>query len=77
MVGTLDSFIMIVHLTEPNFPTEPADSLTSCGIDSISFAQIRGRVMNRLEVEIPMMFLSDSFTVNDMICHVIDKSNVS
>ena len=56
------------------FPPEPADSLTSCGIDSISFAQIRGRVMNRLEVEIPTMFLSDSFTVNDMISHVIDKS---
>lgn len=29
--------------------------------------------MNRLEVDIPMMFLSDSFTVNDMISHVIDK----
>lgn len=30
--------------------------------------------MNRLGVEIPMIFLSDSLTVNDMISHVVDKS---
>ena len=30
--------------------------------------------MNRLEVEIPMKFLSDSFSVNDMISHVINQS---
>ena len=51
------------------FPTEPADSLTLCGIDSISFAQIRGSVMNRLSGN-PY---ADSFTVNDLISHVIDK----
>jgi len=69
---TLDILRTVLEL-RPSEHLELGDSLTSCGIDSISFAQIRGRVMNRLEVEIPMMFLSDSFTVNDMISHVIDK----
>lgn len=30
--------------------------------------------MNRLEVEMPMVFLSDSFTISDMISHVVDTS---
>jgi hypothetical protein len=52
---------LVVQFTEllywAVFPAEPAGSFISCGIDSISSAQIRGRTMNRLEVEIPMKFL--------------------
>ncbi|CAA7264466.1 unnamed protein product [Cyclocybe aegerita] len=57
----------------PSDAFELADSLTSCGIDSISFAQIRGRVMNELRVDIPMMYLSDSFTVSDVFGHVVER----
>jgi len=49
---------------------EPSDSLISCGIDSISFAQVRGKVMNQLEVEVPMKFLSDSFTIGEIVEYV-------
>ncbi|RDB30947.1 6-deoxyerythronolide-B synthase EryA1, modules 1 and 2 [Hypsizygus marmoreus] len=43
------------------------ESVTSCGMDSIAFAQARGRVLKAIGVEIPMLYLSDSYTMNDMI----------
>lgn len=53
---------------------ELSDSLVSCGIDSIAFAQIRGKIMNDLDVQVPMMFLSDSFTIREMIDHIVEKA---
>ena len=50
--------------------SEPSDSLISCGVDSISFAQVRGKVTNQLEVEVPMKFLSDSFTIGEIVEYV-------
>ncbi|KDR66938.1 hypothetical protein GALMADRAFT_232329 [Galerina marginata CBS 339.88] len=58
---------------KPSEKLETADSLTACGIDSISFAQIRGKIMNELEIEVPMLFLSDSFTILEMIAYVVGK----
>jgi len=52
---------------------ETGESLTSCGIDSISFAQIRGKVMADLEIELPMIFLSETHTIQDMIQYVEKK----
>ncbi|KAF9557920.1 ketoacyl-synt-domain-containing protein [Agrocybe pediades] len=49
------------------------DSLTAFGIDSISFAQIKGKVMNELQVEIPMMFLSDTFSILEMMDYISNK----
>jgi len=52
---------------------ETGESLTNCGVDSISFAQIRGKVMIDLKIEIPMTFLSETYTIQDMIQHVEKK----
>ena len=52
---------------------ETGESLTSCGIDSISFAQIRGKVMADLEIELPMIYLSETHTIQDMIQYVEKK----
>ncbi|KAF8216995.1 hypothetical protein K438DRAFT_1798123 [Mycena galopus ATCC 62051] len=43
------------------------DSLSAYGIDSIAFGQIRAAVKRRLGVEVPLVYLSDAFTVNQMI----------
>lgn len=49
-------------------------SLVSSGIDSISFAQVRGQVNRELGLEIPMMFLSEAYTIRDMIESVVESS---
>ncbi|KAF8217016.1 hypothetical protein K438DRAFT_2007710 [Mycena galopus ATCC 62051] len=48
-------------------PLELNYSLSACGIDSIAFGQIRAAVKKRLGVEVPLVYLSDAFTLNDMI----------
>ncbi|KAF8962893.1 KR domain-containing protein [Flammula alnicola] len=73
--GTLSNILRTVLELKPTEKLEPMDSLTSCGIDSISFAQIRGRVMNQLGVEVPMKYLSDSFTISEMTTHVEGSYN--
>lgn len=51
--------------------------MTACGIDSIAFAQIRGRVMHQLGVEVPTKFLSDTFTVREMMDYVVGHYTTS
>ncbi|KAJ6550872.1 KR domain-containing protein [Mycena vulgaris] len=51
-------------------PLELHESLTACGIDSIAFGQIRAKVLKQLGVDVPLVFLSDAFTLNDMIANV-------
>jgi acyl carrier protein len=63
-------FSFFLYVSSDNRLAEPSDSLISCGIDSISFAQVRGKVMNQLEVEVPMKFLSDSFTIGEIVEYV-------
>ncbi|RDB30951.1 hypothetical protein Hypma_000134 [Hypsizygus marmoreus] len=48
---------------------ELEESLTSCGMDSIAFAQARGHVLKAIGVDIPMLYLSDAYSMNDMISH--------
>jgi acyl carrier protein len=49
-----------------------SESMVSYGIDSIAFTQIRTRVMKDFGVDVPMVFLSDAFTVRDVIKNVSD-----
>ncbi|KAF8190650.1 hypothetical protein K438DRAFT_1970946 [Mycena galopus ATCC 62051] len=51
-------------------PLELNESLSACGVDSIAFGQIRAAVMKRLGVDVPLVYLSDAFTVNDMIGNI-------
>ncbi|KAJ7760901.1 hypothetical protein DFH07DRAFT_1059948 [Mycena maculata] len=59
----------VLEVTESE-PLELSDSLTACGIDSIAFGQIRAAVLKELGVAVPMVYLSDAFSVNDMIRNV-------
>ena len=54
-------------------PLDTAASLTSCGGDSITFAQFKGEVLKELEVDVPMVYLSDIFTINDMINNILEN----
>ncbi|KAK0199304.1 polyketide synthetase [Desarmillaria ectypa] len=49
------------------------ESLTSSGIDSIAFAQIRGRLLKDIGADVPMVYLSDEFSMKDMITSVCEK----
>jgi len=48
------------------------DPLTSCGADSITFAQFKGQVLKELDVDVPVMYLSDDYTINDMIINIVE-----
>jgi len=56
-------------------PTERLDTnepLTSCGADSITFAQFKGQVLKELDVDVPVMYLSDDYTIDDMVEKVVE-----
>ncbi|KAJ7634663.1 hypothetical protein FB45DRAFT_909481 [Roridomyces roridus] len=55
-------------------PLELNDSMTATGIDSIAFGQIRGAVLKQLGVDIPLVYLSDAFTLNDMLAYVQESA---
>ncbi|KAJ7040667.1 hypothetical protein C8F04DRAFT_1391530 [Mycena alexandri] len=46
------------------------ESLSACGVDSIAFGQIRTAVAKELGVDVPLVYLSDAFSVSDMIGNV-------
>ncbi|KAJ7101451.1 hypothetical protein B0H15DRAFT_411968 [Mycena belliarum] len=50
------------------------EPLTACGLDSIAFAQVRSKVSKRIGVDVPLVFLSDAFTLNDMIVNVQESA---
>ncbi|KAF9012764.1 hypothetical protein BDQ17DRAFT_1321707 [Cyathus striatus] len=54
-----------------NDPFDVEESLISCGVDSISFAQMQGNVLQMPGVEIPVRYLSESFSVNRMLVDVL------
>ncbi|KAK0216459.1 polyketide synthetase [Armillaria nabsnona] len=49
------------------------ESLTASGIDSIAFAQIRGRLLKDIGADVPMVYLSDVFSMKDMVTSVCEK----
>ncbi|KAJ7644124.1 hypothetical protein FB45DRAFT_824078 [Roridomyces roridus] len=50
---------------------ELGESLTALGVDSIAFGQIRGAVLREHGVEVPLVYLSDAFSMHDMIDNVV------
>ena len=52
---------------------DTAEPLTSCGADSITFAQFKGQILKELEVDVPMVYLSDSFTISEMINNILES----
>lgn len=56
-----------------SFSPDLESSLTSLGIDSIAFTQVRGKVLRELGIEIPMVYLSDVFTIQDVATNVCER----
>lgn len=56
---------------------ELGEPLTSLGADSITFAQFKGQVLKEFEVDVPMVYLSDSYTISDMINNVLETYGVA
>ncbi|KAK0461978.1 uncharacterized protein EV420DRAFT_1665682 [Desarmillaria tabescens] len=50
-----------------------SETLNARGVDSIMFAQLRKRIGEGFGIEIPMIYLSDVFTMEDMINFLISE----
>lgn len=48
------------------------EPLTSCGADSITFAQFKNQVLKELGVDVPIVYLSDDYTINDMTANIVE-----
>ena len=55
--------------------TDTNEPLTSCGGDSITFAQFKGHVLRELEVDVPITYLSEDYSIDDMITNILDTCN--
>ncbi|THU90635.1 KR-domain-containing protein [Dendrothele bispora CBS 962.96] len=49
------------------------ESLNSCGVDSICFAQIQAQVISDWGVDIPIAYLSDTFKIRELIDYVFAR----
>lgn len=47
------------------------------GADSITFAQFKGQVLKEFQVDVPMIYLSDGYTISDMINNVLESYGVA
>ncbi|KAF8811343.1 ketoacyl-synt-domain-containing protein [Phlegmacium glaucopus] len=70
---TIIDILRVALELQPNEKLDTAEPLTSCGADSITFAQFKGQVLKELEVDVPMVYLSDAFTINDMINNILQS----
>ncbi|PPQ99823.1 hypothetical protein CVT24_009617 [Panaeolus cyanescens] len=57
---------------QPNEKLELVEPLTACGADSITFAQFKGQILKELAIDVPMMYLSEAYTINDMVSFILD-----
>ncbi|KAF8196525.1 KR domain-containing protein [Pholiota molesta] len=58
---------------QPSEKLDTAEELTSLGADSITFAQFKGQVLKEFQVDVPMIYLSDGYTISDMINNVLES----
>ncbi|THU96792.1 ketoacyl-synt-domain-containing protein [Dendrothele bispora CBS 962.96] len=64
-----------LELREGDLIADTEESLNSCGVDSICFAQIQAQTISDLGVDIPMAYLSDTFNIREMIDYVFGRLN--
>ena len=64
---------LFLRSSSHNGYTDLSESLVSYGIDSIAFTQIRARVMKEFGVDVPMVLLSDAFTLRNVIRSVSER----
>jgi len=68
---TIIDILRVALELQPNERLDIAEPFTSCGADSITFAQFKGQVLKELGVDVPMIYLSDTFTISDMINNIL------
>ncbi|CAA7264464.1 unnamed protein product [Cyclocybe aegerita] len=57
---------------QPNETLDTNEPLGACGADSIAFAQFKGHLLKELQVDVPDKFLSDEYTIGDMISNILE-----
>ncbi|KAJ3506790.1 hypothetical protein NMY22_g17136 [Coprinellus aureogranulatus] len=65
--STMVDILRSVMELRPSETLDVDSSLTACGGDSITFAQLRGRVLKEVGVDLPAMFLAETYTIGDII----------
>ncbi|PPQ84949.1 hypothetical protein CVT25_004462 [Psilocybe cyanescens] len=69
----INNILRVALELQPSEQLDIAEPLTSCGADSITFAQFKGQVLKEFEVDIPMVYLSDAYSIGDMITHILES----
>uniref|UniRef100_A0A3G9K3K9 Hispidin synthase n=1 Tax=Neonothopanus nambi TaxID=71958 RepID=HIPS_NEONM len=54
-----------------------SESLNALGMDSIMFAQLRKRIGEGLGLNVPMVFLSDAFSIGEMVSNLVEQAEAS
>ncbi|KAJ3515067.1 hypothetical protein NLJ89_g1986 [Agrocybe chaxingu] len=62
---------------QPNETLDTNEPLGACGADSIAFAQFKGHLLKELQVDVPDKFLSDEYTIGDMISNILETYSMT
>ncbi|PBK69778.1 ketoacyl-synt-domain-containing protein [Armillaria solidipes] len=71
--GLISCLRAILELT-PEEEFDLSETLNARGMDSIMFAQLRKRVGEEFDLDIPMIYLSDVFTMEQMVDYLVKQS---
>ncbi|KAG7449473.1 ketoacyl-synt-domain-containing protein [Guyanagaster necrorhizus] len=72
--GLIACLKVILELT-PGEEFDLSETLNARGVDSVMFAQLRKRVGEEFDLDIPMIYLSDVFTMEQMIDYLVEQSS--
>lgn len=50
--------------------TDLTDTLASFGLDSIAFTQVRGALLKKCNVNVPLSFMGEEFTAKDIVNYI-------
>ncbi|KAF6747509.1 hypothetical protein DFP72DRAFT_604329 [Ephemerocybe angulata] len=64
---TVVDILRSVMELRPSESLDLASSLTACGGDSITFAQLKGRILKEVGVDLPSTFLGETYTLGDIV----------
>lgn len=66
------SSLLLTRCPKDKFFVDLAEPLTSCGADSITFAQFKGYILKDFEVDVPLEYLSEQYSILDMINNILE-----
>lgn len=74
-VRTHNPFVEYLRLI--SWGSDLREPLSHYGLDSIAFSQLRGRVAKEAQVNLPISFLSDAYSLRDIVDHIVRKASVA